>query len=367
MRHIDRLALLFLPLAGGLWACSPEAGSPSSPARPPEESQTLTAVVATAHRRQVPAVLEASASLAALRRVSPGSKILGRVERIAAREGDAVAAGALLARLESRDLQAAVGQARAAVAMAEAQRDNAAAMARRMRELESRGSATPKNREDAVAGELVTAAAVDQARANLEAARVTLSYAEVRSPVAGWVVSRLVEEGDMAQPGQPLFVIEDLSAVEARAEIPENSVAGLEPGAPATVTVDAVGRTYATTLHRLIPAGDAGSRSFEARFQLPNGDRVLKSGLFARVVLPLPAGREALLVENTAVRQRGQLQSILVVRDGRVVARFVKTGRRDGARIEILSGLDDGESYLVDPPPAAADGTPIQAAAGGAR
>lgn len=364
MKYAQRLALL-LPLAG-LVACAAEPDS-ASPSRLPREAPSFTAAVLTAHREKAPATLEASASLVALRRVSPGSKILGRVDRLAVREGDAVKAGALLARLESRDLEAAVIQAKAAVTMAEAQLENAAAMARRMRELEGRGSATVKNREDAVAGERIAAAAVEQARANLEASKVTLSYAEVRSPVAGWVVRKMAEAGDMAIPGQPLFVIEDLSELEARAEIPESSVAGLAPGAPAKVTVDALGRTYATTLDRLIPAGDAGSRSFEARFRLPNGDQALKSGLFARVAMPLAAGREALLIPASAVRQRGQLQSVLVVKEGRAGLRFVKAGNHDGQRIEILSGLEEGESFLADPPPGVIDGSPIQAQGGGGR
>lgn len=365
MKYFVGLALL-LSLAGGLVACAAEPDSAISP-RAERETPPIAAAVLTARREKQPAMLEASASLTALRRVSPGSKILGRIDRLAAREGDPVEPGELLARLESRDLEAAVAQAQAAVAMAEAQHDNAAAMARRMRELEGRGSATVKNREDAVAGELVAAAAVAQARANLAAARVTLSYAEVRSPVAGWVVRKMAEAGDMAMPGQPLFVIEDLSAVEARAEIPESSVAGLAPGAPATVTVAALGRTYETTLDRLIPAADAGSRSFEARFRLPNADQALKSGLFARVALPLPASREALWIPATAVRQRGQLQSVLVVRNGRALLRFVQAGPSDGRRIEILSGLEDGEAFLENPPPGAGDGTAIEAIGGGRR
>jgi RND family efflux transporter MFP subunit len=364
MRYPLSLAVFLSLLAGGLLACSPAAGPPTAPS--PSSAEPVAVRVATARSRQLADPLEVSASLLAVRRVSPGSKILGRIDRLAVREGEAVAKGALLARLEDRDLKAAVAQARAAVAMAEAQRDNATAMARRMRELEARGSATVKNREDAVAGELVAAAAVDQAAANLEAARVTLSYAEVRSPLAGWVVSRLAEEGDMALPGQPIFVIEDLSALEARAEIPESAMAGLVPGAAASVSVEALGRTYATVLSRLIPAGDSASRSFEARFPLPNDDGTLKSGLFARITLPR-GSRQALMVERSAVRRRGQLQSILVVQDGKAALRFVETGRPDpaGDRIEIVSGLADGELYVVDPPARLADGSPVSASQDG--
>ncbi len=317
-----------------------------------------------AQLQEVARKIEASASLEAVRQVSPGSKILGRVDRVLVREGDAVKAGQLLARLENRDLQAAVAQAKAGLSMAEAQQRSAEAMARRMRDLRGRGSATEKNLEDAVAGEDIANAGVAQATANLEAAKVMLSYAEVQSPISGWVIKRQIEAGDMAAPGQPLFTIEDLSTIEARAEIPESDVAGLAPGAPATIVVDSLTRTYQSTLHRLVPAGDARSRSFEARFQLPNADGALRSGLFARVSLPSSEAREVLLLENQAIRERGQLRAVFVVDGDKARLRFVKTGRSHEGMVEILSGLEPGVRYLLEPPATLVDGAAISATEG---
>lgn len=346
-------------LASGLFACS----SPDQ-AAPPSPPAAATVRVGTASLHRLPATIEASASLEALRRVAAGSRILGRVDRLLAREGEAVKAGQLLARLDGRDLAAGATQAKASVAMAEAQSTTAAAMARRMRELRGRGSATDKNLEDALAGEQVAAASVDQARASLEAAEVGLSFAEVRSPISGWIVQRHLEQGDMATPGSPIFTIEDLSILEARAEIPESAVAGLSIGAPATIRVDSIGRSYETTLHRLVPAGDPRSRSFEARFQLPNPDGALKSGLFARVELARAGQVETLLVEKTALRQRGQLRYVFGMAGDRARLRYVRTGRSGADSVEILSGLAAGDAYLIDPPPSVVDGTPISASEG---
>ena len=346
------LGLLALGLAacGGPEAAAPPAASAAAP---------VAVTVATARLENLAGKIEASAALEAARRVAPGSKILGRVFAVPVRAGDAVKAGQVLARLESRDLEAAVAQARAALAMAEAQARSAAAMARRMRDLAGRGSATAKNLEDAVAGEEIANAGVLAAQANLEAAQVMLSYAVVSSPLAGYVVERRIEAGDMAAPGQPLFVIEDLTQLEAVAAIPESEVAGLAPGMPAEVRVDALGRTYPSQLLRLVPAGNQQSRSFEARFKVDNPDLALKSGLYARVALAGGPAREILRVKATALRQRGQLSSVFVVDGNLARLRFVKTGRVDDQGIEILSGLGPGDRYLLAPPATLADGAPI--------
>ena len=355
-----RLTGLLL-LVFGLAACSsPETATPAS-----SQADPIPVRVATSRRVPVADKIEASATLEALRRVQPGSKILGRVDRVLIREGEAVQAGQVLAQLENRDLKAALSQAEAALAMAEAQQRSAAAMARRMRDLSGRGSATPKNLEDAQAGEDIANAGVMQAKAGVEAAKVMLSYAEVRSPLTGWVTERRVEAGDMAAPGQPLFVVEDLSTLEARAEIPESDIAGLAPGAVARITIDSLGRVYETTLHRLVPAGDPRSRSFEARFQLPNQDGALRSGFFARVELPKANGREALLIPLSALVERGQVRAVFAAEAGQARLRFVKVGQKTASgEIEILSGLEPGSQFVIDPPFNLKDGAAITATEG---
>jgi RND family efflux transporter MFP subunit len=293
-----------------------------------------------------------------IRRVEPGTKILGRIDQVLVREGERVERGQLLARLESRDLQAAVAQAEAAVAMAAAELHNARVQHRRMVDLHGRGSVTDKNLEDAVAAFEVRRASQDQAEANLAAARVPLSYAEIRSPLAGWVVEKHVEAGDMAAPGVPFFAIEDLSRVRVAVQVPEAEVVDLAEGAAATVEI--LGREQQAEIDRIVPAGDPRSRTFAVQLLLDNPDGNLKSGMFARVGF---AGgeRQALRVPATAVVERGQLTGLFVVDEGRAARlRWIKTGRRDEGEVEVLSGLQPGESYVLEPPPGLTDGAAVE-------
>lgn len=353
---LRRLGLL--PLAAASIACGGgdfsalETRSANSPAAPVEVR------LATAELESRPLVTRATGSIEPLRRVSPGTKILGRLDRVTVTEGDRVAAGALLAQLEDRDLQAAVGQADASVRMAEAQLENARAQRARMEELHGRGSVTDKNLEDAVAAFRVATAALDQAKANVAAAQVALSYAEIASPIGGWVVAKHVEAGDMATPGTPLFTIEDLSKVKVHVQVPEADVVGLEVGAAARVTV--LERDYLATIDRIVPAGDPASRTFSVKLLLDNADGLLKSGMYVRSSFAR-GERRLLRVDDADLVERGQLKGLFVTgNDGRLSLRWVKTGRSEDGRTEILSGLEPGERYVVAPAPDLRDGVAIR-------
>lgn len=311
----------------------------------------------------VPVGSEYTGSVEPWTRTTPGTKILGRVERVAVRAGDRVAAGALLASLERRDLDAAVAQARAAVAMAEAQRDNAAAMYRRMTELHGRGSATAKNLEDATAGHRVAEAAVEQARANLRAAEVTAGYADVRSPVAGVVVEKRVEAGDMAAPGAPMFTVEDLSRVKIAVQVPEGAVIRIARGDRATAWFDALGGATEAVVDRVVPSADRASRTFVVELVVPNADGRLQSGMFARVRFESGV-RDALRVPSAAVVRRGQLEGVFVVGDdARARLRWVQlrpaANAEDGR--EVLSGLAAGERIVGQAGSGVVDGVPVEA------
>ena len=310
---------------------------------------------------EVPLVSTATGSAEPWRRVSPGTKLLGRVSEVLAREGDRVEEGQLLATLESRDLEAAVVQARASVTMAEANLENAEAQHRRMIDLHEQKSVTDKNLEDATAGFRVARASLELARANLAAAEVTISYAEVHTPVSGWVITRLVETGDMSAPGAPMFVIEDLSRIKVRVTVPEAEVTSLEVGSSADVFIEVLGEKREAKIDRIMPAGDRATRTFAIQLLLNNPDGAIRSGMFARVEFT-HGKRAALIVPETAIVRRGQLEGILVVgSEGAAHLRWVKLGRHLDTGVEVLSGLETGDRYLTSPPANVGDGAPVTA------
>ncbi len=349
---VASLLVVMIPLTLGCGARH-EVSAPSGEAPTPVE-----VTLAQARLQPLDGASALTGSVRARRQVSPGSKILGRVEEVRIREGERVSRGGLLARLENRDLEASVAQAEAAVAMAEAQLENAKAQRERMDALVARGSATPKNQEDAVAAYRVADAALAQAKANLASAQVSLDYSEIRSPIAGWVVERRIEAGDMASPGVPMFVVEDLSRVQVEVQVPEAQVVHLERGESARVRV--LDRELEAEIELIVPSGDPASRTFTVKLELDNPGGFLRSGMFARVSFASDV-QQGLAVESSAVVRRGQLDGLFVAGDdGLLRLRWIKTGSSVGERVEVLSGLEEGERYVVSPPPGLADGTPFE-------
>lgn len=336
-------------------------GGGDRPTAPADARTPMSVEIGVAALVEMPRITEATGSVHAWSRVSPGTKIMGRIERVPVREGDRVRRGEVLAELEKRDLEAAMEQAKAAVVMAETNLENAAAQYRRMTDLHERGSVTDKNFEDASARYHVTTAAVQQARANLAAAEVALSYAEIRSPVDGWVIARMAEPGNMTAPGQPLFTVEELSRVKVIAKVPETDVVGVEEGSPVTVDVEVLGETWDLEVDRVIPSGDPRSRTYQVQVILPNPDGRLKAGMFARATFPA-GSREAVGVPAGSVVRRGQLEGLFVVDDdSRARLRWVRLGREAGDVVEVISGLQAGERFVVDPPTGLSDDSPVAA------
>ena len=111
---------------------------------------------------------------------------------------------------------------------------------------------------------------------------------------------------------------------------------------------------------RIVPTADERSRSFQVKVALPE-DPSIRSGIFARVEIPVGESG-MLLIPYTAVLQRGQLTGIYLV-DGEQVARFrlIRVGKTFGDSVEVLSGLKDGDRFVVSPPPAMADGSRVEA------
>ena len=157
-----------------------------------------------------------------------------------------------------------------------------------------------------------------------------------------------------------LFTVEDLSRVKIVVTVPESEVVGLREGAAARVTIDALDRTWDTRVDRVIPAGDVQSRTFDVQFVLPNPDGSLKSGMFARAAFERGT-RRTLLVPAGAVVERGQLRGLFVIDgEGHARLRWVRLGRELDGRMEVLSGLDAGDRYVVTPPPGLVDGASVR-------
>lgn len=320
--------------------------------------EPLAVATATAAAATLDDGMEVTASVLPLHRAMPGTVLMGRVDQVAVQEGDSVADGQLLARIESRDVAARVAQAEAGVAGARAIEQNARLMKERMERLNSRQAASRKNLDDAVAGHAAALANLAAAEEAVKAAEVYLGYSEIRAPFAGLIVQKKIEVGDTAAPGMPLFVIEDVSKVKIEAQVAESLAGRLTVGSE--VEVELQDETRKARLAELVPAADPRSRTFTVRALLDNRNGGLRSGMFARLRLP-GEGRGAVTVPESAVVRRGPLTGVFTVDDEKIARlRWVTLGERTGEDREILTGLAAGELVVSRIDPGLVDGRPVE-------
>jgi RND family efflux transporter MFP subunit len=249
-------------------------------------------------------------------------------------EGQWVAAGAVVVRLADAAVRATVAAAEAGVRAAESDLD-------RTRALVAKGAATPRELEQ------MTAVA-SAARAQLTAARDSLSYSALRAPFAGRVAARRVNLGDVVSPGVTLIEIEGGSGLELRATVESKVAATLRPGVKLRVLVDGQPGPLTATVTAIAPSGDATTHRFELKADLPPAPD-LRAGLFARLLVPDAGAEPRLIVPTAALFDRGGLTGLFVVRDGPARLRWVAAGARDGGSVEIRAGVEAGERVVLDP------------------
>jgi membrane fusion protein (multidrug efflux system) len=296
--------------------------------------------------QQVPLRRELIGAVQSSVTVDAASRVAARIAAIPVHAGDRVQRGQVLAALDASDLRAGLAQARAQLEAARGQLHRAAADEQRFAALFARGSVTASEHDAAEAAYRGALGQVGQAEAAVAAARASLVYATVRSPVDGVVVERLAEPGDMAMPGRPLVRLYDTGALRVELEVAEDLARKIELGTPLLVRVDAIGTTYRTRVNEIVPASDPLNRSFLVRAPLPSGGH-LQPGMFARAALTI-GSEQVLTAPADAIQQVGQLYTVRVITDGRIETRMVALGRSFHDRVEILAGLQPGQRVLLD-------------------
>jgi membrane fusion protein (multidrug efflux system) len=250
-------------------------------------------------------------------------------------EGDVVRAGQVLAEVDSRELRAQLRSAEAALALAKSTADRSAVL------LKDRVVTAAEHERDQ--------AALASAQATAEALRTRLGYAQVRAPTAGIITDKRAEAGDLVQAQGRLFTIADVSTLVVRVQVSELDISGLRERQSADVTVDAMGATrFSGTIRRIFPAADSATRMVPVEVALSGtAVRQLKPGYLARVTVKLGERPGVLLVPSSAVVGSRDARAVFLVRGDKVERKLVRTGQASGLMVEVVEGLEVGDSVVT--------------------
>jgi RND family efflux transporter MFP subunit len=297
------------------------------------------------------------------RRALVSSRVTGPVVAVKVSAGASVSAGQPLMEIQAEATEGQLSQASGALAQARASLALAERNFQRYEALHGEGAASDLELDMARMQLEQARGAVEQAEGAVQSASTVAAESVVRAPFAGRVVDTLAEVGDFAAPGRPLVEVESRGGQQIWLDVRAADLPRLEVGDSVPVTLDArpdLG-TITGTVREIVPSADPATHTFTVKVDL--GDLQVPSGLAGRAAIPGDVSRR-LLVPRSAVHRRGGLELVVVrADDGTARTRAVTTGDvvADG-RVEILSGLDEGDEVAVDLPAPVADGTPMEVA-----
>ncbi len=314
------------------------------------EPVTVSTTKVVAKETQEPVIY--SAIVEAGDRAEIATRVMGKVQDIYVKEGQFVKAGQLLVKLSSRDVDAKLKQAEAQISAANVLFNNAEKNYQRFQSLFAQNAATQKEMDDVtLAYENAKAKKISAEEMKKEIEEL-ISYVRLRAPFNGVVADKYVDIGDMATPGMPVIVVERMSSLDVTASVPESEIEFVSVNMPASViipgnSVSSDDRVYEAKITRVVPSANKMSHQFKIKAKMTNPDGSVKPGMFARIAIT-KSKQKTFLVPKSSVFQRGQLEGIYVVgEDDRANLRWVRLGRNYGDYVEVLSGLDSGESIVL--------------------
>ena len=318
---------------------------------------------AAVERRELADTLLLTGTLRPRAQIEVVAEVSARLKRIVQDEGNRVQEGDLLAVLDETDYRLSHERAKAALAVAEANKAHAVAERDRADSLLKTGGITDKEHLSAQVGLQVAEASLAQARAETAIAAQQHARAEVRAPFSGRVAKRHADAGSMLSSGSPLFTLVDDARLEFRASVPSGDYGKVKVGDGVDVSVDALGaRTVKGTVARVTPLIEERTRSFEVVVQIPGGEGLV-GGLFARATVRVGKVADALVVPPGALVRDGSDPSsaeTFVITNGKADRKKVTVGVETADAVQITNGLAEGQLVVLDPPVALGSGAPVE-------
>ena len=299
-----------------------------------------------AQRGEVAATYSGTTTLEADQEASVVAKVGGTVSQIYAEEGRVVHAGDALAQLDDTELRYDAEQAQANYDKKQQEFTRSQALYDR---------------------KLISADAFDTVKydlavmkASYDIAKLNLDRTVIRSPIDGVVSKRLIKVGNTLTPNQAVYVVTDFDPLLAVLYVPENALARIRPGQPATLSADALaGRSFSGRVARLSPVVDPQTGTFKVTVEVRGPGRDLAPGMFSRVNITYDVHKNALIVPHAAILTEDGESAVYVVQAGVAHRIPVSLGYSEGDKLEVVKGLKTGNMVVTLGQNSLKDGTKV--------
>lgn len=330
----------------GLVACGgseqPQVQQPGRPGAPGGAAAAAAPVrVEPVTRSDISQYVLKNTTLEAEQWVEVRTRAGGQVVAVLKEEGDRIVAGAVIARLD--DDMARITVAQREVAFREAQQRyerEAALFERNLGSKEGYSNATTQ---------------LESAKSLLEQAQLSLSYTVIQSPIAGLVTRRSIEVGNMVTNNQIVATVANFDPLLARIQVTEKDFGRISVGLEARITVEAASnREFRGRVKMISPIVEPESGTIKVTVEVPRPeDGFLRPGMFASVYIITETRRNTLVIPKRALVLEGEGNQVFVYEkdeesgQGKAQRRRVEIGFADSDRLEVLSGLSDGDRVIT--------------------
>ncbi|HEX5222924.1 MAG TPA: efflux RND transporter periplasmic adaptor subunit [Verrucomicrobiae bacterium] len=343
IRH--RAGILSALCAALLASCgkADRAGSPRSEGAPARAVR-----VARVEARPMERTLQVVGNLSAYEETTVAAQVAGQIEKFRVDLGDQVSAGQELALIDTTSYEALARQSAANLAKARANATNAAQNLKRVEALQTEKIASGSDLDQAVAESDAALAEVKAAEAANAIALLNVERSRVKAPFDGAVAERIASVGSYAAVGTPIVRVVKTNPLRLRLEVPERGSPFVRVGQDVRITVEGDTNVYTGKLARVAPSLRETSRVLLVEADVP-GQGSLRPGLFARAEIVVDAGEPSLSLPPDTLITFAGLEKVVLVVDGKAQEKTVVTGRRGNNWVEIVSGLNEGQTVVVEP------------------
>jgi len=320
-----------------------------------------------AARERITEKITYTGTLEALDKINITPETGGKIARIHVEAGDRVAKGQLLAELETESIRLQVRQAEAGVAVAEAAHADALKNKERMDRLLKESAVSAQQSEKIQLAFDAAAAQLEQARAGLNLARHALDQSLMKAPFAGIIASKNAEVGDVINPmmggaygggAGGVLTLMDYATIKLAVAVSSEDIGRVRKGQEAVLRVGSLpGREFRGVVRVVNLTADAQNKKFGVEVHIDNSDASLRPGTFGDLVFEVQSHENALVVPQSAILENTY---VYVAEGGKAVRKNVTLGIQNTTMVEILGGLGDGESVIVEGNYGLEEGSPIQ-------
>lgn len=297
-----------------------------------------------------------SGQIEAAQSANISTRVMGYITKLTVKVGDPVNKGQLLATISNQDILAQRAQANAMITEAEAAFKNAEKDQERFTNLYQQQSATTKELDNVTLQYRSAQSRVEAAKQKRNEVNAMLRYTSLTAPFSGIVTQKFADAGSMASPGMPILTIEQSGTYQVSATVPENSINQVYQGAEAAITIEAIGRTIKGSVSQISQSSQFSGGQYIIKVSIPGNEKKgLYAGMYANVSIPVKQVAKVqtddhiVTVPLSSIENRDQLTGLYTISSNHTaLLRWVRLGKMYGDRVEVLSGLEKNEQFIVN-------------------